>query len=211
MLHKLSKQGYILNQEGEIETISYREYLGEFGSDETTTPQGIAPRLFVDGKKLMTWGVRGNNLREYHECNNKREAIKLLFEIWENNAYNNCNAPRFHSTKKELFEDFAQSIEKDVEVIKRYYRILYGRKKEKQTTETTVDTRPITTKETILNYLKNNRQVVQASLNQLNLLKTAKNKEEWQVKANSLVQKVSGNDFRQLTWKEIYNLIKENC
>jgi hypothetical protein len=48
-------------------------------------------------------------------------------------------------------------------------------------------------------------------MNQLNLLKTAENKQEWQIKANSLVQKVSGNDFRALTWKEVYNLIKENA
>ena len=44
---------------------------------------------------------------------------------------------------------------------------------------------------------------------ELEALKDAENKELWQIKANSLIQRVSNNDFRILKWKEIYNLIRE--
>ena len=35
--------------------------LAEEHADETTTPRGIAPRMFVKNNELRTWGVGGNN------------------------------------------------------------------------------------------------------------------------------------------------------
>lgn len=85
MLHKLSKVGYILNHKNEIESITYKEYLQEYGSDETTTPRGVAPRLYVDGNTIMSWGVRGNNLCLYASFKNKRD---LFLSVLENNIDN---------------------------------------------------------------------------------------------------------------------------
>ena len=214
MNYNLSKQGYILDHYGNIESISYRDYLSEFGSDLTTTPRGVAPRLYVDGNTIYSWGVRGNNHYLYASFKNKREATNALYEVWEQNIEKDWNAKRFFTTKKELFEDLAISFNTDVSVIKRYYRLLENRAKrieqQKQKDKELKESLKVVTKETVLNYIKTNRQIVQASINQLNLLKMTENKQEWQIKANSLVQKVSGNDFRALSWKEIYNLIKEN-
>lgn len=53
-----------------------------------------------------------------------------------------------------------------------------------------------------------NKEMVQTTLKELNGLKGVENKELWQVKANSLVQKVCNNDFRTLNWKEVYNFTK---
>ena len=122
MNYKLSQKGYILAN-GEIKTLSYRDYVSEYGSDETTTQRGVAPRLYVDGKSIYSWGCTGNRHTFYASFKNKTEASNNLYEIWEQNVSENWDAPRFFKTKKELFEDIAESEEKAFAVIKRYFRI----------------------------------------------------------------------------------------
>lgn len=46
MKHELYQNGFII-VENAIETITYRDYLRQFGGDKTTTPGGIAPRLHI--------------------------------------------------------------------------------------------------------------------------------------------------------------------
>lgn len=71
----------------------------------------------------------------------------------------------------------------------------------KEITKTTIDN--------IICFVQKNINEVKSSLQELDMLKSEGNQTEWQIKANSLVQKVSKNDFRALKWKEIYNLIRE--
>lgn len=209
MNYRLTHNGYIINHKGEIENIKYRDYLREFGSDETTTPMGIAPRLFVEGNTIMTWGVRGNNLSTYTWCDNKREANKKLYELWEEYIEtSNWDAPRFFKTKKELFEDLSDTYSKDVKVIKRYFSIRSAQKEKLRQSKIKHDNRPLTTIQMMADYIQSNKEMVQTTLNELNELKRTENKELWQVKANSLVQKVCNNDFRTLNWKEVYNFTK---
>lgn len=209
MNHRLTHNGYIFNHKGEIEQIKYRDYLREFGGDETTTPRGVAPRLYVDGNTIFTWGVNGNNHAIYRIFDNKREATKNLYEIWEGYIENyNWDAPRFFGTKKELFEDLSELTFKDVKVIKRYFSIVSAQKEKLRQSKIKHDNRPLTTIQMMADYIQSNKEMVQASLNELNELKKAENKELWQVKANSLVQKVCNNDFRTLNWKEVYNFTK---
>ncbi len=59
----------------------------------------------------------------------------------------------------------------------------------------------------VLEFIKENEKLVWEKLKELDELKTNNDKENWQIKANSLVQMVSKNDF-SLGWKEIYTLIK---
>lgn len=59
-------------------------------------------------------------------------------------------------------------------------------------------------------FIKSNSEMVIETLKELDELKSKNDKTNWQIKANSLVQKVSNNDFRYLNWKEIYNLIRVN-
>ena len=64
-------------------------------------------------------------------------------------------------------------------------------------------------RETMVEYVAENREAIKVELDRLDHLKEEGEKELWQVNANSLVQRVSKNDFRALKWKEIYNLIRE--
>jgi hypothetical protein len=64
-------------------------------------------------------------------------------------------------------------------------------------------------REVMIDYINDNRDSIQIELDRLDHLKEEGEKDFWQVNANSLVQRVSKNDFRALKWKEIYNLIRE--
>ena len=213
---KPSQKGYIL-VEGEIQNTTYLGYLRDYGADETTTGRGVAPRLYVDGKTVMTWGVRGNNHRVYSYCKNKTEAKELLYSIWESNVLDNWDAPRFFTTKKDLFVDIADGQNREVKVIKRYFKIkdaqykafLITKEEEKQR-KLGYDKRPSFSKDSMLNFIKENKKEISVLLTELDTLKLENNQGEWQVKANALVQRVSNNDFRVLKWKEIYNLTREN-
>jgi hypothetical protein len=213
---KTSQKGYVLVN-GEIQATNYLGYLGDYGADETTTGKGIAPRLYVDGNTVMTWGIRGNNHKMYASCKNKTEAKQLLYSIWESNVSDNWDAPRFFTTKKDLFVDIADSESRTIEVIKRYFKIKNSQykaflitKEEEKQRKLNYDKRPSFSKDAMLNFIKENKKEISVLLTELDALKLENNQIEWQVKANSLVQRVSNNDFRVLKWKEIYNLIREN-
>lgn len=208
--YKPSKKGYILDSYGDIETIQYKDYLREFGGDETTTPNGIAPRLFLDGKTVMTWGVRGNNLRAYKHCDTKTEAKNFLFAVWEGNIEEECEFVYFATSKNDLYNYLAETHEKDVKVIKRFFKIQNAEKEKLRLSKIKHDNRPRFTPEMMRKYIADNKEMVQTSLKELDELKQAENKEIWQIKANVLIQKVSNNDFRFLKWKEIYNLIRDS-
>jgi len=205
---KTSQKGYILLNK-KIENYSYYEYLKEFGSDETTTPRGIAPRLYVDGNSIMTWGVRGNNHAFYASFKNKREATAALYEIWENYiSEKNWDAPLFFAKKIDLFKDLADLHGREIKIVKRYFKMQDSRIERAKTAKIKYDNRPSFTNEMMLNFINSNRKMINESLKELEELKVEGKKDVWQVKANSLIQKVSNNDFRVLNWKEIYNLIK---
>jgi hypothetical protein len=72
------------------------------------------------------------------------------------------------------------------------------------------DKRPSFSKNDMLNFIRDNKKEISVLLRELDVLKLENNQSEWQVKANSLVQKVSNNDFRVLKWKEVYNLVRKN-
>lgn len=210
MNYKKNQSGYILGQKNKIESYTYEEYLRGFGADETTTPKGVAPRLFVDGNTIMTWGYRGNNLAHFHSFKNKRDAKNMLLEIWESNVLDNFDAPRFFTTKKELFEDFADAHGRDYRVVKRYFHFMEYLEQKKQIKKAVQDNRPLTTQTEILTYINENRAALTQKMKFLNELKAEGKKNDWQVEANKMMQEVSGNDFRSLTWLQVYELIKKN-
>lgn len=105
---KPTKNGYILNSSGEIEKITYSEYLREFGGDKTTSPNGVEPRHHLRGKTLCTWGVRGNNFKTIEKFNTKKEAKKTLYLIWEENILKNCDYVYFATSKKDLYTYLAE-------------------------------------------------------------------------------------------------------
>jgi len=83
--------------------------------------------------------------------------------------------------------------------------ILEAKKQEKDNKEANKEA----SRKSIIAFLEANKELVSEKKAELYELKEAGEKEQWQVKANALVQMVSKNDF-SLGWKEIYTLIKIN-
>ncbi len=66
-----------------------------------------------------------------------------------------------------------------------------------------------TSKNSIITFINENKDLVEQKKAELMELKNSVNKEQWHVKANALIQMVCKNDF-SLGWSNIYNLIKNN-
>lgn len=71
----------------------------------------------------------------------------------------------------------------------------------------TVNSRLIESEETIIDFIKANRIIIDEKKAELVKLKDKNDKLAWQIKANSLIQFVSKNDFA-LGWKRIYTLLQ---
>ena len=82
--------------------------LAEEHADETTTPHGIAPRMFVENNELRTWGVAGNNeaLVNQFETNAQAEHALLLCHLYDLN--NHCDAPTVFYTRDEAEDAYEE-------------------------------------------------------------------------------------------------------
>jgi len=112
---------------------TFASYLEEFGSDETTSPNGVEPRRHIrekDGKfQVWSWGVNGNHPYFIEEFDLEKEASLSLYKSMEFYIQEkNWDAPSFFDTKSEAIADLANSIDRNVDVIERYLRILDYRK-----------------------------------------------------------------------------------
>lgn len=136
LLHKLETKGFIFYDK-EIDDLTYGEYLYKFGSDETTTPKGVAPRLHIretgESFELWTWGVNGNHPALVSIYDTEKEAYLAICEVWEENISYLWDTPTFYKTTEELYEDLAQSFERRIEVISRYFDIEKVKKQRRET------------------------------------------------------------------------------
>jgi hypothetical protein len=115
MKNKFEKNVWWVNFDNKIEEINYGE-LVEMFADETTTPNGIAPRYHIRENKeygtfdLWTWGVQGNNPKFVKDFNTEKEANYALYETFELDMLGNEQySVTYADTKKELeelLEDF---------------------------------------------------------------------------------------------------------
>lgn len=110
---------------GEVEEGTFKEVIQDYFRDETTSPRGVEPRLHIrqndEGKyTIWTWGVRGNNPREYddREYDNEEDAQTRLWEFWIGNyekddgsGLNDC--PHFFYSEKEA-KDWLNEIKENV-------------------------------------------------------------------------------------------------
>lgn len=125
----LNQIGYIFNpNSNSIEEISYRDYLRDFGADETTSPRGVEPRIHVrEGEEcweLWSWGVNGNNPYKIGGYDTEEEAESEMYEHFEFYAReHNWNAPIFYYTKEDAMQQWADLSGKSYGVIERYLRI----------------------------------------------------------------------------------------
>lgn len=132
---QLEATGYIIITEIlSIESITYRDYLHSYGSDETTSPIGIAPRLHirevnVNGSEapqyqLWTWGINGNNPRliSTHETTEDAES-DLYDSLYYYISEKNWDAPIFHEKMEDAIAHSANMAEREYEVIERYLKL----------------------------------------------------------------------------------------
>jgi len=88
MRNKFEKTVYWFNFDNEIEKINYGE-LVEMFADETTTPNGVGPRIHIRENKeentfeLWTWGVQGNNPQFIKSYDTEKKAIFAQYETFE--------------------------------------------------------------------------------------------------------------------------------
>ena len=96
-----------------IEEMLYSEFLYTHGSDETTTPDGIAPRMHIreikDKFQIWSWGVRGNNpfyTGTSFDC--EENADLCIYDYYELDVKGNDNTPSYffsiEEAKKFLLE-----------------------------------------------------------------------------------------------------------
>lgn len=92
-IEKLNQIGFIVNNNNEIEPLTYRKYLREYAADETTSPRGVEPRLHIRKEdentfEIWDWGMSGNHPYFYgYTFDNEEDAELFLFECWENERY----------------------------------------------------------------------------------------------------------------------------
>jgi hypothetical protein len=120
----------------EVYTTTLKEYLRQYGADETTTPRGIGPRIHIrpkmvdfDGQgnevykyEIWSWGPSGNNPRFIGEEFEKEEEAELaLYDYYYDYTINkNWNSPMFWLTNEEATEGLADQLGKPVALINRY-------------------------------------------------------------------------------------------
>lgn len=104
---------YLIDENGVYPT-TYKDYLREYGADETTTPKGVAPRYHIREKEdedgnpvfqIWTWGVGGNNPRYTREqYDNEDDAELALYGYFKLGAERNDQHGGFFRTEKEAQE-----------------------------------------------------------------------------------------------------------
>lgn len=100
--------------------------------------------------------------------------------------------PEFYAKYNSLIEDFKRE-EKEKELAEINKPIIKAKKIEE-----------------IKSFIEENKPMVCVSILELVTLKESGNKEEWQTKANALVNKVSKANFGGLKWSEIYEIVRNS-
>lgn len=126
------KQNIFLTEGQKIVTMTYEEYVYQYGSDETTSPLGVTPRLHIRHVgfeptmyQIWSWGIGGNHPRYYGETfNTQEEAEHYLFERKEDYMLENVCTPAYFNTYEEAAADLAEVTGKTTAVITRYLGIV---------------------------------------------------------------------------------------
>lgn len=105
--------------EGEkIEKYTWGEFCIAYGSDETTTPNGVAPRCFIledktgDGLtpiELRKWGLGGSGPSTLIDTyDTMEEAQQALLEIFEYNTLQSDQTPPFYYSVEDAHNAFLE-------------------------------------------------------------------------------------------------------
>lgn len=72
---------YLVDPNYGIQEMGYSAALRE-AAEECTTPNGVAPRCFADGRRLFRWRLSGKP-EEMGKYETTQEAEEALFRCWE--------------------------------------------------------------------------------------------------------------------------------
>lgn len=171
------------------------------GSTPNNEDYKMAIAVLSGGKSYLTYSTGSGKWTN----SNERYPERYL-NAWGIDFENGNDAPRggkfgnyIQLSKKGLIQTKEYRLElKKIAEAKKQAVILENERKEQN---------KIDAKGKILSFISENEKLVWGKLKELDELKINNEKENWQIKANSLVQMVSKNDF-SLGWKEIYTLIR---
>ena len=171
--------------------------------------------------ELYTWGPVGNKKKALgYRFQTEEEAIDFIFQgVFNDDFQGECNRDTtFFFSKEEaendIFESYCQKYDISIDTAKSIYlkqlRIKNRLIEIAQNKKLEFESLPKRTPEDMISFIQENKELIATKKLELANLKAKGDKENWQVKANALVQIVSKNDFRILKWKEIYTLINDN-
>lgn len=219
------KEIFIFNSKGEIEKTNLYDFVMSFAS-ETTSPRGVEPHLHIRENEedntfeVWKWGPWGRGLSNIGSGLTEEEAIDWIYSsVYCTDFNNSCESTIYFESEEDAENDLAErfseenniSIETAKHILRKEKLISNIKQERNRLLREKIDNRPSFTREMMVDYILNNKSIIQEKLKELDTLKNNEEKDKWQVKANSLIQQVSNNDFRILKWKEIYKLIRENC
>ena len=170
--------------------------------------------------EIFTWGALGNKKKSLGIIfQSEDQAIDFIFQgVYNSDFQGDCNRDTTYffshvEAENNIFEMYSEKFEISIDTAKSIYlkqlkiknRLIEIAEKKKFDFENL----PKRTAEDMISFIKENKELIQTKKLELSNLKAKGDKENWQVKANALVQIVSKNDFRVLKWREIYELIKK--
>lgn len=87
--------------------------LCEEAAEETTSPRGIEPRIFSEGKSVYTWWPGGEKT-VVQKCDTEQDAVNRKLECWKYDLDENRNGeqPVYFETKEEA-DKFLSEIKED--------------------------------------------------------------------------------------------------
>lgn len=101
---KFEKETFIVDGRGDVQSMTFGEYLTEYYSDETTSPRGCEPRLFIEHTEAQVFSEMcedGDTSDDVEECWHVRE--------WQTNG-----------TSREVAGPFATEEEAEVYILERW-------------------------------------------------------------------------------------------
>jgi hypothetical protein len=97
---------YYRDERGDIEQCTYAEFVREFGGDETTTPNGVAPRKFVhdnfDHFEVREWNRHGIGSKGLSSHETIEGAEQDLFEYWESYMQDSDQTPYYTTDRNDV-------------------------------------------------------------------------------------------------------------
>jgi len=127
-IERLNEKGYIANtSDMSIEEVVYRDYLRDYGGDETTSPRGVEPRIHIREVECNNYLVEGvdfdNEDEAFFYCQRKglnqdtiMSNVKTMWEVWTwgtggNNPRKLTSHPTEEYAEIDLYEHFEYYIQ----------------------------------------------------------------------------------------------------